>query len=285
MPEGFDSVSDNCNHHFSRSDWMGIAPSAELPSCLRDVECGTDTVRGKYSPSETWTRNEGRVTVDVNVLADRGARRWAPGLSAFFGSGLDFESFRVRFSYDNVVKNSVSPVDLAGYSFDVESNGRGHKMFRFSRIDEPFSVSTHADVYIMDREYITVKEAKKWERHDFNADEIEMLEPVEAPDLPPSIQTLVDRIYKIDPEEIRLGLEPDRRLVGTNSGSRNFRIGNRGAVPVETDYGHHPYQIAQELQPQVGRIQEAMPSRQQIRGCLKIIVKQPLKMNTRLAVF
>lgn len=186
-----------------------------------------DTVRGKYSPSETWTRNEGRVAVDVNVLADREARRWVPGLSAFFGSGLDFESFRVRFSYDNVVKNSVSPVDLAGYSFDVESNGRGHKMFRFSRIDEPFSVSTHADVYIMDREYITVKEAKKWERHDFNADEIEMLEPVEAPDLPPSIQTLVDRIYKIDPEEIRLGLEPDRRLVGTNSGSRNFRIGNR----------------------------------------------------------
>ena len=224
---GLDSVSDNCNHHFSWSDWMGIAPSAELPSCLRDVECGMDTVRGKYSPSETWTRNEGRVAVDVNVLADREARRWVPGLSAFFGSGLDFESFRVRFSYDNVVKNSVSPVDLAGYSFDVESNGRGHKMFRFSRIDEPFSVSTHADVYIMDREYITVKEAKKWERHDFNADEIEMLEPVEAPDLPPSIQTLVDRIYKIDPEEIRLGLEPDRRLVGTNSGSRNFRIGNR----------------------------------------------------------
>lgn len=39
---GLDSVSDNCNHHFSWSDWMGIAPSAELPSCLRDVECGID---------------------------------------------------------------------------------------------------------------------------------------------------------------------------------------------------------------------------------------------------
>ena len=94
---GLDSVSDNCNHHFSWSDWMGIAPSAELACCLRDVECGMDTVRGKYSPSETWTRNEGRVAVDVNVLADREARRWVPGLSAFFGSGLDFESFRVRF--------------------------------------------------------------------------------------------------------------------------------------------------------------------------------------------
>lgn len=34
-------------------------------------------------------------------------------------------------------------------------------MFRFNRNDEPFFVNTFAEVYILDKEYITVKEARR----------------------------------------------------------------------------------------------------------------------------
>ena len=73
--------------------------------------------------------------------------------------------------------DSIGAVDLAGYSFNIESNGRGHGMFRFNRRDEPFFVSTYAEVYVMDKEYISVKEAKKWDRRKFDAGAIEILEP------------------------------------------------------------------------------------------------------------
>lgn len=51
----------------------------------------------------------------------------------------------------------MSNKDLTGYSFNIESRGRGHDMFRFNNIDEPFFVTTYGEVYMIDKEYITVK--------------------------------------------------------------------------------------------------------------------------------
>lgn len=40
--------------------------------------------------------------------------------------------------YNNLAGDAVSNKDLTGYSFNIESRGRGHDMFRFNNIDEPF---------------------------------------------------------------------------------------------------------------------------------------------------
>lgn len=225
---GLDSVSDVSHHHFSWSDWIGLAPVVKMPGTVRNMESGTDTLRGRYAPAEIWTKNDDRVMVDVDVLADTVCRKkWIPMLSGFFRDGLDFGNFRVRFVYDKTDGDCVSPLDLTGYSFDMESKGRGHEMFRFNRINEPFFVSTYAEVYIMDKEYITVKEAKKWERRRFSVDDIGIYEPMQAPELQPSIRELVDRVNNINQGTIRLAQAPDRRLVGRHTGGRNFKVGRR----------------------------------------------------------
>ena len=100
-------------------------------------------------------------------------------------------------------------------------------MFRFNKIDEPFFVNTNADVYILDKEYITVKEAKAWDKRDFDVDEIGIYEPLEAPPLSLSTLNLIERVNLLDKDKIRLDFLPDHRLVGINSGRRNFRIGRR----------------------------------------------------------
>ncbi|MDE5795916.1 MAG: carboxypeptidase-like regulatory domain-containing protein, partial [Muribaculaceae bacterium] len=190
--KGLDSVSNECNHHFSWSDWIGITSLSQLPLSLGKAEYGTDTLCGKYSPTEIWIKNRDKVTIDINVLADTTSRKWVPNLSAFFKDYLDFENFRVRFNYDNVVKEAISPMELTGYSFSIESEGRGRDMFRFNRPDEPFFVSTYAEVYIIDKEYITLKEAKKWVGVRFNTEDIEIYEPMEAPELQPSVLALIE---------------------------------------------------------------------------------------------
>lgn len=225
--EGLDSVSDECAHHFSWSDWLGVKSHTKIPKALMGIECGTDTLRGRYGPSEIWIRNNDRITVDVDVLADTVGRRWIPNLSAFFKDNLDFENFRVRFNYDNLAGDAVSNEDLTGYSFNIESRGRGHDMFRFSHIHEPFFVTTYGEVYVMDKEYITLKEAKEWEKHNFSADEIGMYIPIGVPELQPSIQELVRRVGWIDKGEVRLNVAPDIRLVSPNIGNRNFHFGRR----------------------------------------------------------
>lgn len=229
---GLDSVSDRSNHHFSWSDWVGVVPVRKMPGGLESTERGTRTLYGKYSPKEVWTRNDGRVTVDVNVLADTTSRKWVPGLAGFFSDGLDFEEFRIRFNYDNVAGDTVTPLDLTGYSFNIESAGRGHAMFRFNRPDERFFVSTYAEVYMLDKEYITVKEAKKWEKHNFNDDRIEIYEPAEAPELQPAILALIGRVDSIDKENDRMMLAPDYRLAmgAGKKGRRNFRLDRRALL-------------------------------------------------------
>ncbi len=224
---GLDSVSNKFGRHFSWSDWPGIAVPPSMPKRLRGIENGSDTIHGKYSPTQIWSRNRDRVNVDVNVLADTISRVWVPNLADFFRKDMDFENFRVKFSYDNIVGDTISPMDLTGYSFHIESNGRGHDMFGFDRVDETVYVTTYAEVYILDKEYITVKEAKKWAKHRFDTGNIEIYEPSEAPELQQSVKELIARVDGIDHGLVRQDLVFDRRLAGGDKDNRNFQFGHR----------------------------------------------------------
>lgn len=86
----------------------------------------------------------------------------------------------MRFDYSDTDTGLLSPFDLEGYSFIIESEGRGHRMFRFGRRDEPVFVSTEAEVSILDREYITLREARKWGKQKFDTDETGIFEPIDA---------------------------------------------------------------------------------------------------------
>ena len=223
---GLDSVSDVSRHHFSWADWIGVV-SAQVPSSLFKEEFATDTVKGKYSAVEIWNRNDYRVNVDVNVLADSSARKWVPNLKSFFRKDLEFESFRLRLAYDNITDSAATPMDLSGYSFDIQSAGRGHEMFRFNRRDEQYYVSTYGEVYVIDKEYITVKEARKWEKHDFSREPVPIIEPQEAPVLQPELLAVVERVRNIDREELRINEQPDRRLLAPHLNNKNFWLPNR----------------------------------------------------------
>ena len=219
---GLDSVSNKCNQHFSWSDWMGIIPPPPLPDKLCRQGLSSDTVRGPYSPAEIWSRADDRVSVAVDVLANTSGRKWVPNLAAFFNSGLDFENFHLRLNYDNVVGNELSLNSLEGYSFTIESKGRGHNMFMFHRVNEPFFVTTYGEVYMLDKEYITLKEARRWDKHSFENDSIEIIEAASAPDLLPSVKALIARVDALDHDAVRLAFVPDHRLMGRVARKQNF---------------------------------------------------------------
>lgn len=225
---GLDSVSSRCNHHFSWSDWIGMIPATRIPSKMSNIENMVDTIYGKYSPAEIWIKNEDRYSLDINVLADTTSRKWVPNISYFFSKeDTDFERFRLKLNYDNVLENEITPLDLTGYSFNIESRGRGRGMFRFNRHDQPFFVTTYAEVYILDKEYISIKEAKKWDNRKFSAKELEILEPAQAPVLDPATLALIDRVNNIDTDQVRLKIKPDEQLKSRNIRKGNFGIGHR----------------------------------------------------------
>ena len=226
---------------------MGLPPVIDMPAGVADLECGTDTLRGKYSPYEIWVKNGSKMAVDVNVLADAASGRWVPGLSVFFRHNLDFEKFKIKYVYDNASGRSVSPLDLGGYSYNIESNGRGHSMFFFNRRDEPFFVSTYAEVYILDKEYIPVKEAKKWEKRRFDIDAVGIMEAADAPELPASVLALIDRVNNLDRDKVRIDIIPDHRLVSKKDSRKNFRIGHRALAVLKQLTGITQYKTRRNL--------------------------------------
>lgn len=260
---GLDSVSDVSRHHFSWSDWIGAAPAATMPEALIGADCAADTLRGRYSPAEIWTRRGDRVSVDVNVLADTVVRRWVPDLSGFFRHDLDFEQFKLHYNFGNVSGEQVNPMDLTAYSYNIESNGRGHSMFRFNRVDEPFFVSTYAEVYIVDKEFITVKEARKWDKRKFDFDKIGIYEPMDAPELQPSILELISRVDGIDRQQIRLEVVPDERLVAKFDGSRNFKVGQRALFMLKQLTGISYYKSHKNFNKKWKEVKDRRPRRKQ----------------------
>ena len=187
-----------------------------MPPHLCMQEVGNDTVKGRYGATEIWRKNNSRLLIDIDVLADTSSRKWVPNLSLIFHEDIDFEQFRLHLNYDNVADKIVRPSALSGYSYTIESNGRGRNMFMFNRVDEPFFVSTYAEVYIVDKEYIPLKEAKKWNKRKSIADEMVIYEPSEAPELQESILQLIARVNDVNHDGIRLAQTPDHRLAGRN---------------------------------------------------------------------
>ncbi len=226
---GLDSVSDESNYHFSWSDWVGAVTSPRMPQRLRLSEFSADTVMGRYSPTEIWTRSGDRISVDVNVLADQSGRKWVHDMDGFFSDDLEFQVFKVRVNYENVAGDSILPLDLTGYSFNIDSDGRGRGMFRFNKRDVPYFVNTYSEVYVLDKEFISVKEAKKWANLRFLTDSIEIIEPVDASPLQASVLQLIARVENVDKGGVRLGIAPDHRYVSPYFGkhNNNFSLGRR----------------------------------------------------------
>ncbi len=265
--DGLDSVSDKCGHHFTWSDWVGIIPATQIPASIIKVKNGVDTVFGRYSPTEIWKKEGDRISLDINVMADPTSRKWVPNISNFFkDDGTEFEVFRLQLNYDNVLSEQLTPLDLTRYTFDIESRGRSRGMFQFNRYDQPFYVSTRGEVYIVDKEYISVKEAKKWAAHKFSEDEdftpadIEIFKPLDAPALDAATLALIERVDDIDADQVRLTLAPDEKMLREISRG-DFSFGHRAFTLLKQLTGVTAYKYRKNLKDGWNKFRDSRKSR------------------------
>lgn len=209
---GLDSVSDKCSLHFSWCDWIGLFSELHLPCSLINKSTGVDTVMGWYSPAEIWRKNDERLNLYVNVLADTLRRKWVPNLSSFFKNNIEFEQFRLRYNFDNITDSVIEPLNLINFSFNIDSEGRGHDMLLFNKPTEKYFVSTFAEVFLIDKEFITEKEAKNWTNDKLSFSDLTIYAPDDISPLPTSILSLKERVDNIDISKVRSELIADERL-------------------------------------------------------------------------
>lgn len=211
---GQDSVSDRINHHFSWSDWLSLPPRVNQPKTIVRNPLVSDTIMGVYSSAEVWRRDSTKIRVDVDVLADTLRGKWTPRLNSRLWRDLDFERLLLTFEYSDCDTFSVKPQNIDRMSCYIESMGRGHDMFRFkTRYDNILYVTTYVDLVIADREFLTVKDAKRKEKDQLLALEEASL-VLESEKMPRDsvINDLIARVNAIDHDQRRLGMEIDLRV-------------------------------------------------------------------------
>lgn len=154
------------------------------------------------------------VRVDVDMLADSVGKVWAPPLYNFIYNGVEFTRMNLQYLFADVSATEVRADNLVRYSMSVQSKGRGEDQDKIFRSNEPVYADTYAEVYVIDKEYVSVGEAKKREHIEFKSDEIDIMVPDDAPELPASIVALVERGNNINEEALRLDEDPDQSYVG-----------------------------------------------------------------------
>lgn len=207
-----DSVSDYFPEHFSWCDWVGIQNNIPLPQGLRNNDFALDTVKGKYSPAVIWKRSEDRVDLDIDILADRANYKYVNALAGYLDADMDFRRLNIHYLFDNVADTVADAKNLSAYSFNIESSGRGRNLSRLLLPPGQPYVETYAEVYIIDSEYISRKEATEWQQRQFNDDLSQFELPADIPELSPSIVELIDRVKNSNPDQARLFMQPDKRL-------------------------------------------------------------------------
>ena len=216
--EGLDSVSSHFRQHFSWSDWVGLLPELPVPQRLLDTAEAVDTVMGRYSPATVWQRSGDDISLDIDVLATPDNRRWVPQFDDFAARDVEFAKFNLKYRFSNVVSDAIFPSDITRISFSIESVGRGRNMRRIFHTTDPVRVDTYAELYVTEREYLTVGEAKKSEKNPLQGGAIGIHAPAEAPELQHSIRSLIARVDGIDYDALKLAEEADRLF----RGKKNF---------------------------------------------------------------
>lgn len=213
---GLDSVSDYFYGNFSWTDWIGIVAREKIPAALAAKEAGTDTVMGRVSPAAVWRKNGESIRLDIDILSDSTCGKWVPSIPWTLLGNLGFNRLEVGYLFDEVYSGQVSADNLSAMSAYIESTGRGAALNRFFHNAGTVYVETHAEVFFIDKEYISVKEARRWEKkkEELEADEGEILTSDDIPLPDAATLALMDRVESIDHTATRLKIIPDQRLVG-----------------------------------------------------------------------
>ena len=249
---GLDSVSDKCSHHFSWSDWVGVIKKTDIPQKVCAGINATDTIFGRYRPAEIWNSDSDGISLRANVLADTTARRWVPDISLFFRDDIEFHEFKVNFRFSVPDDSIVRARDIERIDCKISTEGRGHPLFSFHKPHQPFFVDTYAQVYIIDRAYLPIKEAKEWEDVDLRS--LDLRPPPDiVPDKSAEALALIARVEGVDHKEGRLAIRPDSRL-GRQKPKRNFgqavwrRLANMVTGPIIKVHDIHEVKKEMERQ-------------------------------------
>lgn len=205
--EGLDSVSDRFTEHFSWSDWISIFSTFRLES----------------EPSAD------EISLRVDLIADKEKRKMMPSVIELLESPVeDFKRFDVTYYFTDLISDAVTPENIKRFDIDIRSGQGYRKLNRVLKTKDPVSINTHAEIYVISKEYLDDSDASRWKKNPPINEENDIVIPSDVPPLPPLYADIAYRASLIDHDQIRRDAKNDPLLIGPMY--NNFTNKNQNVV-------------------------------------------------------
>lgn len=225
---GLDSVSNEYNHYFSYSDWIEIPNSIKVPGNNDSKAFYIQTAPNKKDVSRLWEKNDDNISVTMDLMSDASNWEYAPEIHTGFQDVVEFDKFQINYTYNNVVDRTLYATDLNSAVYELESYGRGYEKYQNSIFQVPAFVSSKIEVYFIDKEFLSKKEAGKWRDIRNKLDKIDILtlnDEVPEPDI--SAQNLIARVNETDFAKRKTFVKPEQRLAGIDLSEKSKKVKKR----------------------------------------------------------
>ncbi len=149
----------------------------------------TETVMGKYKQFSTCRINNNRLVYSRDILANYKGHHWSPWFLKLIGFTIDASEMRSKDVFLIDDKGNYGPHSLQMATYTMEMTIKSKFIKKAFHTKEPIKSFSTVEVYPLEAQYLTVKEAKDLE-WDYSQRTIEQ-SPL-APELPANIKEMLE---------------------------------------------------------------------------------------------
>ena len=164
-----------------------------VPKSFKEQENATKfhEVPGKSGMELIAKQNDQTFTISMDALADTKDHKISPWPLKLLGCTMEFNQLYITQAYRVNEKGVYLPNDLLEASFVMQADGRGKFLRMALNSDKPIVIRSLIELYIVDRDYLSKKEAK--EEYKNKPTDVKFMVPSTVPPLNEATRRVVER--------------------------------------------------------------------------------------------
>lgn len=165
----------------------------EETEILKHGQQNIDTIWGKYYPKFIYRKTDKNFFIDCDALSDYKEHKVSPWFFKILGMTMDMHKAEWSVMYHNNGTSKYNLNDFIYGIYNISVKGKGKQLKKMIGVDDVIDIDCYMELYPVEITYLTTEEYKEIKREYFDR-KSELIRPENLTPIPPSVQSLVDRI-------------------------------------------------------------------------------------------
>lgn len=176
-------------------DNMAFIPyeQKEDTEMLKQGQQNIDTIWGKHYPKYIYRKTDKNFFIDCDALSDHKGHKWSPWFFKMLGMTMEMYKADWSLVYYNNGASKYNLNDFISGIYNISVKGKGKQLKKLIGVDDEIDIECYMELYPVEITYLTTEEYKEIKKEYFER-KSELIRPENLTPIPPSVQSLVERI-------------------------------------------------------------------------------------------